>query len=558
VVDLGKSSQFSHGAWSGQYGCPVLSADSFRRGVADARVVREILSAGLGCLIDEEGIDWWDLISLLLVPEVLNLLAFERLTAQIDTAAEIWTTRPGWPASAMAILLGKSLRSFTAGRLASAAAGAGHYAALARRFSVAQIKEIFWDKYDSGYQWRSRLASPPERCGSSVVLLPSAYENVSRMAADYARLLPERPFLLVATRESAKRFTAPANVEVRDLAAYARPSSSTGETLSLIERWTKLRPKLHSSPQLHVLLQTGALDAMPEWLRNGIFARNAWREVIEREPLCSVLCGDDSNRFTRLPVLLAAARKIPTADFHHGALDGRYLFKDLPCDVYLAKNVMEHDYLLRVCGLPGEKIVLAPPAAPRVSSSRRDIEQRSVVLFSEPYEAGGIRAEEFYREVLPPLLNMARENGRGLTIKLHPFESRPQRARLVREILGEDDAARVTIVDGPLTNGLISQAWCGVTIESTTAIDCRQSGVCCFLCGWLSLAPYEYAQQYARFGIGSVLHSVEDVREIPARLAAFSTHPVSPEALDTPADPAALQRWLKVGDCEPVGARHAS
>src|SRR5579863_5181904 len=171
VVDLGKSSQFSHGAWSGQYGCPVLSADSFRGGVADARVVREILSAGLGCLIDEEGIDWWDLISLLLVPEVLNLLAFERLTAQIDTAAEIWTTRPGWPASAMAILLGKSLRSFTAGRLASAAAGAGHYAALARRFSVAQIKEIFWDKYDSGYQWRSRLASPPERCGSSVVLL---------------------------------------------------------------------------------------------------------------------------------------------------------------------------------------------------------------------------------------------------------------------------------------------------------------------------------------------------------------------------------------------------
>ena len=118
---------------------------------------------------------------------------------------------------------------------------------------------------------------------------------------------------------------------------------------------------LRSSTELAVLWQAGVLGRFPGWLRDGLGARNAWREVLEREPVCGVLCGDDSNIYTRLPVLLAARRRIATVDFHHGAFDGRYLLKDLPCDVYLAKNEMERDYLLRVCGLTPDKVVIGSP-----------------------------------------------------------------------------------------------------------------------------------------------------------------------------------------------------
>jgi hypothetical protein len=571
VVDLGKSSRYSEQAWGVQFGCRVLGADSFRQGIADAKIVRQMFAAGRSRLLDEEGIDWWDLTSLLLAPEALNVLAFGRITAELKNTNEIWSTRPGWPANALAILLSSTLRSFSAGRLTRMAAGIGHYAGLMRRFSPAQIKEIFLDKYDSGYRWRARVVARPVRSRGHFVLLPSAYSNVSRMAADYARALPRQDFLMIATRQSAKQFTPPENVRIEDLAAYARPGFSGNEIASLTAQWEKLRAELCSSAEFQVLSQAGVLDPVPMWIRDGISARDAWREVLEREPVCGVLCGDDSNLFTRLPVGLAAKRKIPTADFHHGAFDGRYLLKDLPCDVYLAKNLMERDYLLRVCGLPAEKVVIAAPAEAHIpeahisnASQRNEPDQRSVVLFSEPYEAGGMRAEEFYRELLPELLRVARENGRGFIIKLHPFESRTQREGLVREILG-DDAKHVTVVDGPLTAGLIAQAWCGITIESTTVMDCRQNGVCCFLCGWLALSPYEYAQQYARFGVGEVLETVEQVKEIPARLSEFHNRPVPPADLPTSADPERLQQWLTSGFHEPSsgvrersGARSAS
>ena len=361
IVDLGKSSPFSEERWVRCCGCPVLRADSFRHGIADAKHVREMFSAGRGQLIDEEGIDWWDLMSLLVAPYALTLPALLSVSKEISPSADLWATRPGGVAGVVALVLRSSLQTFEPSGLARSAARAMHYAGLLRRFSAAQFAEIFLDKYDSGYRWRSRVASRQRHCAEPVVLLPSAYANVSRMAADYARLLPAKPFLMVATRCSARQFVAPANVQVRDLAAYAKADLADAEIASLTERWTKLRADLCESPELRVLVQAGLLDSFPDWIRNGVSARDAWREVLEREPVDGVLCGDDSNLYTRLPVMLAVRRKIKTVDFHHGAFDGRYALKDLPCDLYLAKNEMERDYLLRVCGLPAEKVVIGAP-----------------------------------------------------------------------------------------------------------------------------------------------------------------------------------------------------
>jgi len=546
IVDLGKSSAFSEETWGRKFGCPVVRADSFHHNIANVKHVREMFSAGRNRLVDEEGLDWWDLMSLLVAPSALALPALLSVAKEISPSAELWATRPGGAAGMVGLALGRSLQSFEPTGLARSAARAMHYAGLVRRFSAAQFTEILLDKYDSGYQWRSRVAVRHQRCAKSVVLLPSAYSNVSRMAAAYARLLPEQPFLMVATRRSARQFVAPANVQVRDLAAYAKADSAAAEITSLTERWMKLRADLCESLELRVLVQAGLLDSFPDWIRDGLNARNAWREVLEREPVEGVLCGDDSNRYTRLPVLLAVRRKIKTADFHHGALDGGYALKDLPCDLYLAKNEMERDYLLRVCGLPAEKVVLGAPAPENASSAIESTHpsQSSAVLFSEPYEQAGMRADEIYRELLPSLCRVARQGGRGVVVKLHPFESLSQRRRMIRDLLTPEDRNLVSVVDGPLTSDLMAQAWFGITVESTTVIDCLRNGICCFLCGWLSLAPYEYAQQYARFGIGEVLQDAQQLLEIPSRLAEFHKRPPMKLNLSVTADPALLQRWL--------------
>jgi hypothetical protein len=558
IVDLGKSSQYSEAAWAEQYACPVLRSESFRQGVADTKLVREMFSAGRGQLLDEEGIDWWDLTSLLIVPDALTALALRRVAGEISPLAELWTTRQGSSVSALTVLLGRSVRTFVAGGFARSTARTMHYAGLIGRFSPAQIKEIFLDKYDSSYRWRSRFATRPRRCTSPVILVPSAYGNVSRMGGAYASLLPQQSFLMIATRQSARQFEPPSNVQVRDLAAYANSEFPRSEVESLVQRWMSLRVSM-SSPEMNVLTQAGVLDPFPGWLRDGLSARNAWRAIMEQEPVCGVLCGDDSNLFTRLPVLLAARRKIPTVDFHHGAFDGRYLLKDLPCDVYLAKNEMERDYLVRVCGIRAERIVIGAPASVHAgpATEQAQVKKTSIVFFSEPYEVASLRAEEVYRELLPALCRVARQNGRNLVIKLHPFESRAERGRLVQEILSSEERNLVKLQDGPLTSELLAQAWFGITVESTTVIDCLQNGVCCFLCGWLTLSPYEYQQQYARFGVGQILGNLEQVSEIPSRLGNLQNQPVPSGVLSKAANPAMLRRWLTAGSFESSGARSA-
>jgi hypothetical protein len=537
---------FSADAWARQYGCPVLRTDSFRGGIADGKKVREIFSAGLGRLIDEQEIDWWELLLPLVAPETLTVLALRLLAKEINSSAELWVTRPGGIAGMFGVILNRELQDFGDTVMARSFARAARFAGLIRRFSAAQIKEIFLDKYDPGYKWRSRFADKKRSSDDPVVLLPSAYENVSRMAAAYARILPDQDFLMVATRQSARKFVTPANVEVRNLADYATADSPAAEVTSLLDRWERLRSELQSIPELRVMVQAEALSSFPAWIRDGLRVRNAWREVLEREVISGVLCGDDSNRYTRLPVLLAARKKIPTVDFHHGALDGRYVLKELPADLYLAKNEMERDYLVRVCGLPADRIVVGAPS-PVISRSlqdRADVQGTSIVFFSEPYEVAGMRTQEVYRELLPPLCRVARESGHELIVKLHPFESLSQRRTMVQEILTHEENKLVNVVDGPLASELLAQAWCGITVESTTVIDCLQNGIRCFLCSWLAHSPFEYVQQYARFGIGEALQDAEQLSELPNRMADPDNRSRMKFNLTPTVDPAMLQAWL--------------
>lgn len=167
-----------------------------------------------------------------------------------------------------------------------------------------------------------------------------------------------------------------------------------------------------------------------------------------------------------------------------------------------------------------------------------------------------MRPEEVYREILPRLVRVAKENGRGVIVKLHPFESKRQRTGMIREVL-EADAERVIVVDGPLSEELMARAWFGITVESTTVTDCLEHGVCCFLCGWLKLSPYEYGQQYARFGVGEMLGSAEEIERIAQRLPELEKRP-GVRAFAKAADPGMLRRWLGVSSRECTEARPAS
>jgi len=521
IVDLGKCSEATAAAWQILFSCPVVRLRAWRRNVEDPRLAGQILRRGFGQLIDEQGLDWWDLTSLHVHAEVETAIALCRLAAEADLGGELYATRPDWPVAGVGILLNSGVQSFLPSRENDIT---GRLARAFMNLKAAQWLEIFWDKYDPSYRWRSKLVRSNSRSSGPAVLIPSAYTNVSRGASAYARLVPETQFLLVATRSSGLQFEAPANVSTAHLASYARPT--TNESFGLLERWRNIIPLLKQVPELDLLERSGQFAPFHAWLEAGPAVRDAWNEVFEREPVKGVLCGDDTNWYTRLPVILASGKGIPTVDFHHGAFDGRYLLKTMACDTYLAKNEMERDYLTRICELPCDRIVVGRMNGTSQMPKRADVRRRqNIVFFSEPYENAGGRPEEIYRELLPALVILASKQQCKLILKLHPFENPRERASLVVRALGSDTAQTVTIFDGPLTDELLDSARFGLTVESTTVLDCAQRGVPCFQCEWLVSTPFAYVQQFARFGVGRLLRSPAEISDIPRILEQWNDRP---------------------------------
>jgi hypothetical protein len=178
--------------------------------------------------------------------------------------------------------------------------------------------------------------------------------------------------------------------------------------------------------------------------------------------------------------------------------------------------------------------------------------KNSVVFFSEPYENIGMRTEEVHKEILPALCGLARANGRGVVLKLHPFESVSERSGILQSILAPEDRGRITVESGPLSDSLLSHTWVGVTVESTTVLDCALRRIPCFLCGWLASSLFGYLQQYTKFRVGQVLSSVEDV----ATIAGSGSSARAPGLLWRVVDPELLSTWLGGESSEPIVVRH--
>jgi hypothetical protein len=520
VVDLGRGGAGTYERWSKRFGCRVEILDSFRKGSDDFRRVRDLLGRGCGKLIDEYGLDWWEIMLMLLHEEMEALILLRRFAQTISASDEVYISRPGFHADLLHGLLGAQVHVFPLPP--EARKGLRYFARLSGKLSRPQILEVFWDKYDSGYQLRGRLARRRPLSTRPVVLVPTAYVNVSRTGAAYANTFPEGNFLLVTTRPSGWIEKLPGNVSAAWLSSYASVRDRSKENAEIESRWRSLRNELEQLPEFRLLDRLGYLDAFPQRFRRGFEVRDAWRNVLDREPVQAVLCADDSNPYTRIPLLLARERGLANIACHHGALDCSYAFKHSYADVILAKGRMEEDYLVRVCGVPRENVETAAPSLPagwNLSHTSNHPSSGSHILFvSEAAEVSGGRPEEFYRDVLPPLADLALASGRLLIVKLHPQESKKERSAAVARILSTQQKAVTRIVTGPLTEDLLAKAWFGITILSTVATECAVRRIPCFLCKWLEFWPYRYVEQFIRFGAAIGLDHPSDIAKIPQHL----------------------------------------
>jgi hypothetical protein len=513
IVDLGRAPSSTYKRWRQQAECPVTSLYDLAEEIQDLYCIKRLLQLGTGAMVDRWGIDWWELLSLEIQSDLHQLILVKRLSQELGAGCECYATR----FSPLAAALGATVLSRG---LEAGLHRIQHYHEILSRLDVAQITQVLADKLDGKHSLRQHFVRGRGNSGSPVVLLPSAYINASRTAVAYAALLPHRRFLLVINRTSAKPSSLPANVGLASLSCYCG-TPDRAEMKSLLDSWHTLRRQLTDcSEEFRLAEAAGTLERIPKLLDWGMVLRDAWIRVFEGENVVACLSADDSNAPSSIPVLLARSRGLPALACHHGALNYHMALKTNHADSYLVKSEMEKDYLRRVARVPAQKIVMG--GAKRADSYRSELLRRSdapwMVFFTEPYQAFSWRVDEIYADLLPRLRALAQGCGLKLVLKLHPFESMRERRRTVQRHLGAK-ACEIGIISGPASPELWRNTRFAVTVQSSVALECAALGIPVFLLSWLRDHYSGYVRQYARFGIGHIVDSPEQIANIPRLLA---------------------------------------
>jgi peptidoglycan/xylan/chitin deacetylase (PgdA/CDA1 family) len=558
IVDLGFASSFTYEEWGRRLGARILSIKQFAGQTESYRWVDQVLEHGRGRLFDRMGLDWWEILAVWRYQDLQALYLLKQLRPEIDgDANELAASRPHLFTRLVEQVFKRRVQYFEV-ETRSPLRRAERMIRAARRLRLEQIAEIAFDKWDSSYRVRRQVTRQNRaRLTEPAVLLPSAYSNVTRTVLAYAAQLPHCQFLLATTRRSAVPAQLPDNVTATLLSAYALPSSaSEAESAELKKAWQVfLQTTVLGVEELRHAASAGFWDSFPAQLESGLHLREAWKELLESEPVQGVLCGDDLNYYTRLPMILAGRGGRQAVYCSHGALDGGFLFKMPLAGAYLVKGEMEKDYLLRARTFDPEKVWVAAPGSnggaernpnTRDSRIRDSVAGRGgdLVFFSQPYEIDGGRAEAIYQELLPRLYSTAQRGGRKLVVKLHPFESKQARKALVTSILPRNALDQVEIVSGVPAEEILSRTWCGIAIDSSVAVECTLKGIPFFLCGWLDFTGVGYLQQFARFGAGMVLDTPESIDQIPQMIAEYKTTAAALERLSHEADPVLLEQIM--------------
>src|SRR6202162_3182346 len=157
IVDLGLGGVNTYARWQRQFQCPMTTLDSLRNGFDDFRRVRALLDLGCGRLTDEYGLDWWEIMSLLLPGELETLILLQRFVPTVESRDEVHVSRPGLHASLLQRLLRGRVSVFPLRRGAEKSRLA-HYVRVSNKLNALQIIDVCCDKYGSRYQIRGRLA----------------------------------------------------------------------------------------------------------------------------------------------------------------------------------------------------------------------------------------------------------------------------------------------------------------------------------------------------------------------------------------------------------------
>jgi hypothetical protein len=523
IVDLGYAGASVYQEWSRRTGSRVITLHQFGS-QQSYRWVKQGLAAGQGRLLDHMGLDWWEILAPCGYQDHQALYLVEQLRRELGPGpVELVATRAHSYVALLSLVTGWPVRCLvatpsTGPRLVS------RILAAVQELRPTQMIEIAFDKWDPRYEVRSRLTKHRRaQLKEPVMLLPSAYSNVTRTQLSYAAQLRDRRFLLAATRRSGESKDLPANVTSVSLSAYAEASANTKiETAELIAAWNALQTELGQVEEFRHRIQAHLWDYFVPQLQNGLRLRDAWRVLMSSEPVSGVLCADDLNYHTRLPLIMARSAGCRAVYCYHGALDGGLLFKRSYADLNLVKGEMERDYMLQVSDIEPERVEIAAPAEDRAMgrTSSADIPSGEIAMFSQPYEIGGGRAGEIFREILRPLVAVAQQLNRRVIVKLHPFESGRGRARLLRSVLSRDELNRVEISRAPASE-ILPRTFFGIGLDSSVAVECAQREIPYFLCGWLDFSGFGYMRQFARFGVGMLLDAPDQILSIPQRLAEF-------------------------------------
>src|SRR5262249_14019971 len=151
-----------------------------------------------------------------------------------------------------------------------------------------QLVQAVEDKFNTDHSLRRHFTRRIRTSIQPVILLPSAYINVSRVALSYAELLPDHQFLLVNTRSNGKLGSLPPNVRSRSLSPYFVPVDRE-ERASLIECWQRLRKHLCARSEVFRTAEAEVSGRIPALLSWGMALRDAWSQVFESENVTACL-----------------------------------------------------------------------------------------------------------------------------------------------------------------------------------------------------------------------------------------------------------------------------
>ena len=548
IVDIGWSGLTTYADLAQRLNCRVFSLNDVPNHAQHRDQLRQLFHIFNGRLLDTEGVDWWDIFSSQLYDRIQQALLVSALARQVPSGAEIAATRPHFMAHALSTLLSREIKPFAADTGSGFANRLARYAGAATTFRPAQILQITLDKWDTDYRFRRHWSPSPPASSEPAILLPSSYVNVSRVQVAYARMLPHQNFLLTTTRRSGGHVDRPSNVALRSLASYApRPfsPSTDKECDSILEQWREIQSKLFTTDDILLpAQQLGVFSGFSSFLQKGLHIRDAWRNLFSREPIRAVLSGDENNPYTRLPVVLARARNIPTVFADHGALNMTFAFRPLISQTYLVQGDMARDYIVNWCGVAANRVLAAAPVSstqPKlVSNTKRDW----IVFFSEAYELNAGNTKSFYKQILPHLCTLASQTQRKVIVKLHPFESFSGRTQFVNNSVPPAHKHLVELREGPMTPDLFERAWFSLTLESSVAIESTLQGVPCFLCHWFDASWYEYVTQFAKFSAGQILKTPQEILEIPKRMETFQITSEIRQRLVNPISPEQLEQFL--------------